>query len=794
MVKQLETATPAAKRGIQFKVGIEGNPEKPVAYFAHLFGPGGVHLASGAVKDGQVELALEPKQLKGARLFFAPTPPEGGEHPLSIKTLERQHAYEPLWKFDPKQRVYDVLPIPVDIYQFWPLCSCRVRGRVIKVETHGGVTYEKPVCGARVHICEVDKWYLLLPKIPDIDIWRLRDELLDILYRPPFPWPPEPEPWEFDPGFIDPLPFIAQGANLFGKYDPVLLNPQPLPPRQLSQSINIAASRVAFDPQPEPPGRPKYFSGKLLKADDLKGDASYLRSLPFEFINTLRSESVLQVREVLANNFELIKPYLCALQVLHPYWLSCDELATVITDANGRFDLYVKYPCFGDHPDLYFWVEYPIGGAWTTVYQPSKYCATHWNYACGSEVTIRVYDSRVPGCGETPVLVGKKLVVKSIGRQVGMGEIQRHAAGSGEGQVQPGWLHASKASPFGGTLELRVDFGNTLTPTATHYRWSIRPLGSVDEDDWQALDTEVRRHYRETTPPGDPPIYKSVKVGPDEALSGYMFKIKPVLPANGEEFVVLDEGYDLASAYLNTTTLAPGKYELKLELFKMVGGVMQAVNLTSDSVELYELDEAPFTEDTYVANDPTSDRLYRPGGPAADVFGYRLVIHVDNRVCFGTINDVVVNGAGAGVCGFLEYNNLSDNATIAFRASHPGDFAVFDFDVYRVSTPLPAASAPGAGWVGGYPGVEALNVSGFTRAGDTFTKVVDIFTLMNDNLPAGQTACTRAAFAEVLHIYALATNGYDRLHYLDGPRPGEDPTQVAVKAFAITRVGGGHNP
>ena len=56
-----------------------------------------------------------------------------------------------------------------------------------------------------------------------------------------------------------------------------------------------------------------------------------------------------------------------------------------------------------------------------------------------------------------------------------------------------------------------------------------------------------------------------------------------------------------------------------------------------------------------------------------------------------------------------------------------------------------------------------------------------------------QSLYRQVAFAEVLHVYALATNGYHRLHCLDGPRTGEDPTQVAVKAFAITRVCGGHN-
>jgi hypothetical protein len=166
--------------------------------------------------------------------------------------------------------------------------------------------------------------------------------------------------------------------------------------------------------------------------------------------------------------------------------------------------------------------------------------------------------------------------------------------------------------------------------------------------------------------------------------------------------------------------------------------------------------------------------------------GYRLVIHIDNRVVFGTINDVVVNGVGAGQCGFLEYSHLTDNATITFRVSHPANFAIFDFEVFRVSTFLPNASAPGAGWVGDLPAVNEPLVSGYNLAGDTFTKNVTIFTLMNDALPPDQTACTRAAFAEVLRVYALATNGYYRLSGYDGPRTWEDPTQVAVKAFAIT--------
>ncbi len=141
--------------------------------------------------------------------------------------------------------------------------------------------------------------------------------------------------------------------------------------------------------------------------------------------------------------------------------------------------------------------------------------------------------------------------------------------------------------------------------------------------------------------------------------------------------------------------------------------------------------------------------------------------------------DVTVGGVPAGPCGFLEYTNLSDTARIAFRASHPADFASFHFRVVRVVTQINEATASGL--------VDEASVNGFARAGDTFSKDIDINTLMTSGISLGATPCTRAAFAEALHIYALATNGYDRLSHLDAPRLA-DPAQVNLRAFAITRA------
>jgi hypothetical protein len=540
----------------------------------------------------------------------------------------------------------------------------------------------------------------------------------------------------------------------------------------MSRAANL--SDVMLNPQPLPPKT---------------------AALAFETRAALTAGSIGLVRDTLIKNVELIKIYWCYWDWLWPWFrYTCDELAVIETDEHGRFDTTIYYPCFGDHPDLYFWVEYSIGGTWTTIYHPSLRCHTYWNYACGTEVTIRVTDPRVHGCGDQPELLGKKVVVKTIGRQVSMGEIYRDSIvpseKAKEGQVKEGWIDASlglgvsKPSPFGAVLEPRVDFGNGLKGAGiTHYRWSYRPLGSISESDWMVMDDiqagrTVSRHYREATAPGDPVVYKSVQIGPDNTVPGYYTIIDPVLPASGEDWEVLDEGYDLASAYFKTTLVPDGKYELKMELFRKVGAIMTRVDLTAEGVELYEItDPAPLVEGSYTTSAATADRALIDAG-TGHLVGYRLVVHVDNRVCHGNIDDVTVNTIPAGHCGFLEYNNLSDTARISFHASHPANFAAFHFRVVRVATNISEALANGL--------VEAASVNGFNRVGDLFSKDLTINTLMTSGLANDETPCTRAAFAEALYVYALATNGYQRLTYLDGPR-GE-LGEVDLRAFAITHA------
>jgi hypothetical protein len=756
-------------RGFTIQVPFEGQPDKPVDATAYLFDPAGSLLAKARLENGQARFALQ-RVPRGTRLLIGPDVAEDEESaPPSPASLERLNAYAPAWRFDPARRVYELPPIPELLWPLWYWCRCRVRGRLVKrTASPGGLVVEAPVCNARVHICEVDRLHWVVARLPDRDLIRLRDELLEAV-RQPFPWPPEPDPGP------DPGPWSGR----FQLGEPVI-NLERSAGRRLQiegakQLLGATLDRVALNPQPLPPkaGFDARSEGAAALAQHFSPAARF----------ALASSSTQIVRRALLDQIDFIRPFICRWPWLHPWFYVCEELRVITTDEDGRFDTWVRYPCRGDKPDLYFWVEYSIGGVWTTVHRPPIACNIWWNYPCGTEVTITITDPRVHGCGQRPEIPGKQIVVKTIGRQVSMGEINREpsvlepaANPAKAGTVKAGWIHGTRESPFGAVLEPRVDFGSGLKAAGiTHYRWSYRTLGSVSDADWVAIDAPVARHYREVTPPGAPVIYKSHPIGPVPGVSGYFFEIDPDLPAGGDDWEILDESYDLASAYWDTTGLAPGKYELKLELFRKVGAAMTRVDLTAETVHIHQIvDPAPLTAGTYVTEPASHDRVLVDTA-TSHLVGYRLVLHADNRVCFGTIDSVtVMPGANDTKCGFLEYGPGAA-ATIVFRASHPAHYASFDFNVVRVAAALPSASAAGL--------VDAASVNGFTRSGDQFSKPVAVAALLGEGLPPGETPCIRAAFAEALHVYALATNGYGRLSGLDAPRGAG---QIGLRAFAVT--------
>lgn len=81
----------------------------------------------------------------------------------SIQRMERIGAFEPVISVG--GILNERIRIPGHIIDQWFLCLCWVRGRVIKSDSG------MPICGARIHVCEVDKlfwWIQNYPKLTSI--------------------------------------------------------------------------------------------------------------------------------------------------------------------------------------------------------------------------------------------------------------------------------------------------------------------------------------------------------------------------------------------------------------------------------------------------------------------------------------------------------------------------------------------------------------------------------------------------------------------------------------------------
>jgi len=77
----------------------------------------------------------------------------------------------------------------------------------VRPVTIGGITYRMPVCHARAHICEVDALPLIIAKLPQRKLFRLRDELVELIR-----WP-DPPPFRFATSVLDVAPASIARIN-----------------------------------------------------------------------------------------------------------------------------------------------------------------------------------------------------------------------------------------------------------------------------------------------------------------------------------------------------------------------------------------------------------------------------------------------------------------------------------------------------------------------------------------------------------------------------------------------------
>lgn len=733
-------------RGILFNVPFEGEPDKELDVMAYAFDRRGRLLTSTPFKTTaeRVRLSLSESQARHARIFIGPmAAEERPQEAITLETMKKWQAYEAIWQYNPDQVEYHLQPVPELQWHWWPWCSCRVRGQVVRPVEIGGVSYDKPVCHARVHICEVDYIFWVIKKLPDLEIWRLRDDLLHLIEKPiPFPFPlPDPPPFRFD---LDEINMAMETVS----------------------GLNRPGAEVSFNPQPDPPAELG-----LMANDSLTGMVSNrINTLPINTRANLTSNSLNIVRQSLLDNISLIIPYLCWLEWFWPL-VKCDELAVVETDGNGRFDTTIWYPCFGDKPDLYFWIEYSVGGSWTTVYHPPMRCNTYWNYNCGQEVTLRVTDSRVVWCDPAPRVPGNHLAILGIGENTGFQQIYGPGAGALRGLTNAVAGGTGAGSPFGAVLEPRVYFGEDLIANGiTHYRWSYSKVADSNNnpasDSWHAMDRQVIRHYAYTGSDGTLK-FKPYTLGPDTdpalTVAGQnLFQIQPEDPPTGSWTPEVSAHENTASAHFETHkleggndhSLAAGKYELRLELFDNGGTRIPFQDGPTTNVQpVVAVGPAPFGADELDTIPAPTDNLVTQSGK---VVGFKMIVHVDNTPCQAIIHPVEIGGVEANLCGFLNYDDTADLVKVSFKAYHENDFATFDFQIFRGKV----------GQVEFADGKVGVGQDGYAELNGEYAKNVPVSYLMRPNAPV-LLPCIRAAFAETLEVKAMATNGWTRLSGLD---------------------------
>jgi hypothetical protein len=610
----------------------------------------------------------------------------------------------------------------------WLTCQCVVRGRLIKrVPMPDGSVEEWGVCGACVQVYEVDSFSYVVAHLPDHDLLRLRDELIAIAE----PWPP-------------------------------------IPPKAVEKS------RIRSWPSPPPPVE-RLSSSMMFEAEMMSGALESIARATS--ISHLRSEMIIHAAKVVK--------YACTLTWFMG-WFEKDLISCMCTDHQGYFETTITYTCDGDHPDLYFKACQCIGGSLHTLYDPGVVCHTHWDYTCGTEVVLETTDPAATVCAPSvyvnpPPGVSTYILINRIGGLL-INDIGSDGLVDYTFNLVKGTVSATDA-PFGGTLGFRVSHSQDIpSSNLKYYRWLYNKNGDNDfygNPKWHEfvapIAPSVGRHYADfdETQPTKPPTFPVYTLGPKSIAGMTMYEFRPsqsdlqgtAPPDHVYQWPVEPIGDDIYSAKLNSPLLpegpkaAVGEYHFRLEIYDDTGSLVDPTTGAFDFIVMtnkagdsrYAKDSEPLPQDNEIQNG-----------------GFQFTLCIDNRECEAIIDEPSIGGIGADPnCGFLKYT-ASDSVALNFHALHPAtsydypaaNYASFRFWIRRGANKIiEIEDEVNAAYVGDWTGTDG-NFNG------SFTPAVLLDT------------CNQAAFAEILRVYAKATNGYRRLHEYD------DDTEWA---FALTK-------
>lgn len=699
---------------------------------AYAFSSEGKLLAAAPV-DGQGTAALKlplPSTVSRVRVLVGP---RTDEKSADFNDLIRRGAQEQHLRLDPKDRRLDVqLTIFPPVWKCWLLSACFVKGNLNKRVLVGGSSVNFPVCHATVEVYEVDPLWIIIPKLPDFVIDRLRDFIIN----------PRPIP--------EPIPLPGPG-------------PDPSPFARAAMLQPAAAVRHRID-------------ANAVGALHQVPEASGLRY-------AAQAGSRLQFQQALIVHAALIRPLLCA---LYPRFVTMQRVATAHTNECGHFQTLFFKGCHNpDVPDLYFKAKQRLFGFIDVdIYAPTPIaCHTWWNYTCGTEVSLVTSSPWAQTCSPCPPVIGPSgtnrwVAFLAIGGH-GLNNVYGTAADLAGSTTSDNLGLTQDGAPWGGMLRPRLEFSNDLEAAGVrYYRLSWRKGSSGS---FLPLTGQVHHYYRHdvVTPTGNMPAWTPELLGPLSVDDGAghqvpnLFKIPfpSVAPAG-----VWDAPPDIneikehfASAKFPSQDIAPGmtydangntvgadtsgQYQLKVDLFDTHG---QPVNIGTLGI-VYAVPTDPDGSGTIHTVDASTLSL---------VSGHSMIVtlHVDNNRCFAAVDAPTIGAASADpCCGVLSYQP-TDSVTMGWTALHPHGFGRYRFRVIRGVNSV--IEDPSSGWT-----PVASSSSPITQT---------VSHLLNDNLPAGcpVDGCPVAGFSENLYVDSLATDGWTS-------ELGYDAS--AVRAFVLAR-------
>lgn len=692
----------------------------------YAFTSGGRLIGRAKIGDrGQAVLRIRaPGEPMSAHIVAGPASEEKAP-PLS--ELLRRGGERIKVRIDPEDlKPSHTITIIPEKWRCWLFSACFVPGTLMKRAELDGIPSELPVCGAEIEVFEVDPLPLIIARLPDERIDALRRRLLD------------PPPRRIDVR----LPETRRP-------------PLPRPPGPASRSIALAADLDMSAPAMTPRSL-----GDAPQAD-----------IPADLQIAAESASAHQFREALVRAPDIARLLLCR---HFPGGVTTQLVATAKTDECGRFRAVFFRGCVNpDTPDLYFKAFRRIGPVRIEIFGPTPIaCYTHWNYTCGTPVelkTVHPLAHTCPPCQPIEAPVDDWVAVMHIGNT----PLSRIRGASPNAAVQAsttsdntglGFMNEGEAlaagsfdgRPFGGLLRPHVEFDNGLRAKGVrYYQFSWR---AGDSGAFQPLTYDIHRHYSFEPPGATEPVFQVYPLGPFEIGGRSLFEIPPALPPSGQ-WVVTDLVENQTSAKFPTNTLAPaasaGKHQLKLDLFDAAGNLIDIDVLGLKFVVPEELNLAlPAT--IHTADAEPLGLVFDDDGDGLKSFIMNL--HVDNATCTAEIEPAMLAGP-ATPCGVLLYDagDMSASVSMPFTALHERSFATYSFTLKRGVTNLSAMAIGGA---------DPLTDPRAAPPGD-FEQTASVDALTGPYPALGLPGCSVGAFSGQVRTWAMAINGWRRLHEYD---------------------------